>query len=245
MLHDLLPGYSGMSVHSQHFGYQVFDLRVDVGFELDFDSFDVVVKVLNITTSPGCLPMQHLVENYPHTPYITAVTELLPGQYLRCSIERSAKTRQFLGFGGIVDNPAKTEVTKFGDPLLEENVSRLNIPVDDLMLQELEISTHNMPHKGFRLVLADAFGGSVLVKVLLEITVLAELQNDVEVLSTSEAVIHLDNKGRGDGFEGSDLTFDLLLNMVGQFIDIDDFDSHLLPVLALPEIDRPACPLPQ
>ena len=65
------------------------------------------------------------------------------------------------------------------------------------------------------------------------------------MLSTSEAVIHLDNKGRGDGFEGSDLTFDLLLNMVGQFIDIDDFDSHLLPVLALPEIDRTARPLPQ
>lgn len=65
----------------------------------------------------------------------------------------------------------------------------------DLMLQQLEISTHDVPHKGFCFVLANTFGGSVLVKVLFEITVFAELQDDVKVLSTPEAVIHLDNEG--------------------------------------------------
>ena len=113
------------------------------------------------------------------------------------------------------------------------------------MLQELEIPAHDVPHKGFRFVLADPLCCPVLVEVLLEVAVLAELQDDVEVLPASEAVVHFDDEGRGDGFEGGDLTFDLLLNMVGQLIDVDDFDSHLLAVLALPEVDRPAGPLPQ
>lgn len=90
-----------------------------------------------------------------------------------------------------------------------------------------------MSHEGDGFVLADAFSNSEFIEVSLEVSIFAKLQDNIKALSTAETVMHFDDKGRRYGLESRDLTFDLFLDMVGEFVDVNNFDCHFHAILAL------------
>ena len=112
--------------------------------------------------------------------------------------------------------------------------------MDDFVLQKLEITTHEMPHKGFRFILTDSLCCPVIIEILLEVSIFTVFQNYVKMFPTSEAVMHFDDKRRRYGLEGGDLAFDLLLDVISQGIDVDDFDSDFLSIFALSKVDSSA-----
>jgi hypothetical protein len=150
-----------------------------------------------------------------------------------------------LCFGGVLDDPAEAEIRKFGGSLFEEDVGGLDVAMYDLVLEENKVSVEEMAHEGDGFVFGDALGSSEFVKIAFEISVLAILQDDVEVFSTAEAIVHFDDERRGDSLEGSYLAFDLLFDMVGKFVDVNDLDRNLHAVLALSVVDSPTGSLPQ
>ena len=65
------------------------------------------------------------------------------------------------------------------------------------------------------------------------------------MLSATEAVIHFNDEGGGDGLEGSDFTFDLFFDVVSQFVDVDYLDGYFVSVFALSVVDGSTGPLPE
>lgn len=94
-----------------------------------------------------------------------------------------------------------------------------------------------MAHESLGFIFADASWGSMFVEKSLQISIFTKLKNDIEMLTTTEAVVHFDDERWGDGLEGGYLTFDLFLDVIGQFVDVNDLDGNLLSIFALPEID--------
>lgn len=234
-----------MPVDSQHFGDQIFYAGIDIGLEFKFMVLYVVIEIFNVSSRPRCFSMKHLVKDNTHAPHIAAVAKLLTCKHFWSSIERRSKAGKFLGLGGVLYDSTETKIAELCDSLFEENVGRFDVPVDDLSLEKDIVAAHEVAHEGDGFVFTDALGDSELVEVSLEVAVLAELQNDIEMLSAAEAVMHLDDEGRGDGLESSDFALDLLLDVVGEFVDVDDLDGHLHAVLALAVVDRPAGSLPE
>jgi hypothetical protein len=234
-----------MPVDRQHFGDQVFYAGIDIRLEFKLMVLDVVIEIFNVSSRPRCFSMKHLVKNDTHAPHIAAIAKLLACKHFWSSIERRSKAGKFLGLGGVLYHSTETKIAEFCDPLLKKNVGRFDVSVDDLSLEEDIVTAHEVAHEGDGFVLTDALGHSERVEVSLEVAVLAELQNDIEMLSAAEAVMHLDDEGRGDGLEGGDFALDLLLDMVGEFVDVDDLDGYLHAVLALAVVDRPAGSLPE
>ena len=111
--------------------------------------------------------------------------------------------------------------------------------MDDLPLKKIRVSTNEMPHEGDGFSLTESFCCSKLVKVLFEVAILAELEDNVKVFPTPEAVVHFAYEGGWNGFERSYFAFDLFFDVVSEFIDVNDFDCALIAVFALPVEDRP------
>ena len=72
----------------------------------------------------------------------------------------------------------KAEVADFVYTLVDENVGRFKIPVDNFLADELSESGEDIPHNIEDLVLLEFFA----FHELLEITVFAELGDDVETI---------------------------------------------------------------
>ena len=113
--------------------------------------------------------------------------------------------------------------------------------MDDLALKKYVVAACKMAHEGYGFVLADAFGDSEIIQIFFEIPVFTVFQHDIEFLTTAKTVMHLDDEWRGYGFEGCDFALDLFFNVVGEFVDIDHFDSNLHAVFTLSIVDGSAC----
>lgn len=80
---------------------------------------------------------------------------------------------------------------------------------------------------------------------MLEVAVFTVLQHQIDLLSTSEVLVELDDEGRGQGFQIGDLVLDLLLDVFGYLVDIDALDRDLDPLLVLAVEDLPGGPFSQ
>lgn len=186
-----------MSLHCQHRSYEFFDLRLYGGFELKLDVSDVVVQILDVCAGPWGSAMQHLIKNYAHAPDVAAIAELLPWEDLRGCVERSPQTREFLSLGWLFNNSAEPEVTELCDTLFEQNVCGLDIAMDDFLLKKFFVAADQVSHKGDGFCLADASVLAILIEVAFEVAIFAELKDDVEVFSASEAIVHFNDEWRG------------------------------------------------
>jgi hypothetical protein len=117
--------------------------------------------------------------------------------------------------------------------------------VDDFFVKESRVSTHKMAHKGEGFSLADASVFAVSVEIAFEIPIFTVFKDNVEVFSRAEAVIHLYDVGGGEGLESCDLTLDLFLDVIGQFVDVNTFDGDLDSGFGLSVVDLPTGSLPQ
>ena len=139
--------------------------------------------------------MQHLVKNNPHTPHITAVAKLLSSQNFGSCIKGSPQTGQFLSFLRVIYHSAEPKIAELGNTLFQQNVGGLDVSMDDLPLKKIRVSTNEMPHEGDGFSLTESFCCSKLVKVLFEVAILAELEDNVKVFPTPEAVVHFAYEG--------------------------------------------------
>lgn len=79
--------------------------------------------------------MEHLVKNDTHAPNIAAVAELLPTEHFWGCIEWGAKAGQLLSLSRFINHSTETKVTEFSNSLLQKYVCRLDITMDDFLLE--------------------------------------------------------------------------------------------------------------
>lgn len=180
---QILPLDTFLSVDLQHLRNDVFDLSIDIRLPLQLLLLNIIPQVLQISACPWRPSMQHLVKNDTHTPYITFIRELLISQDLRSSIERCSQKGQLLRLIGVFYDPTESKVTELSHALLEQDVGRLDVPMDDALTQQGTVPLCEMSHEGLCLSLTESFIFPILLQIVLEVPVLAVLQDHVDVLA--------------------------------------------------------------
>jgi hypothetical protein len=118
------------------------------------------------------------------------------------------------------------EVPDLDDPVLEEEVGRLEVPVHDAVFCQVEEPRDEVPEVGRELVLAEAH---LPPDQLREVALVAELGDDVGVVLGVEDVAAADDVAVVEHLEEVDLLDEHVpLDLVGQQPPLDHLDGHLL-----------------
>ena len=146
----------------------------------------------------------------------------------------------FLAFEAL----GEPEVAKFAGGLLEEDVGRLEISVNNAALVQVLGPVDNVPEVVLGLPLGDPL---LLMQQFEEVSVLAELSDYVHVVGGLVYVEELDDVGVGHFFHNVYLGLDVLdVVGVGEYLLVNDLDRDRLPRLDhSPQVDRRVRPLPQ
>ena len=117
--------------------------------------------------------------------------------------------------------------------------------MNHFFLEQDSISIDKMPHEGQGFSLTDAISFPEFIEVGFEISILTKLEDDVQMFTTPEAVIHFDNERRRQWLESGDLALDLFFDVVCQLVDIYVFDCDFHAIVALSKEDLSTCTLSQ
>ena len=168
--------------------------------------------------------MQYFVQNDADRPDIVLGGVDVALQRFRTHVERRADVDGFLGVGsGLLGEP---EVRDLDDLVLQQDVGRLEVAVQESVLRQVDIPHDKLSYDGQRVLLQQFLS---LFEQVFEVSLVAKLSDDVAIIGGAEDVVALEDVGVVESLECLDLSLEhLLLGLALDGADVDHLDGYFL-----------------
>lgn len=147
-----------------------------------------------------------LVGKHPHTPYIDLLAVAVAIKHLRRDVvQRPAERHPFRGVAG-----GQPEIAELGHTIAKQDVLRLQIPVDDVVVVHLLESHTDIPDDLSCLLLTQVLV-FLLLEVAEEVALIRQLRHQVDRRSIRKVAVELEDVGMVVAGMQLDLPLDLPL----------------------------------
>lgn len=187
-------------------------------------------QLILISRLPRRISKHHLIEDDSQWPNIAFSRVLTALQDLRSHVDGASHTRLEHLRAEVIDVFRKSEVADFISTFIDENICWLEVSVNDLFSNEFAKSIQYLAHN-FEYVL---FFELLSLHEFLQISIFAELSDDVETVLWTQYILELDDIRMIKSLEQIDLRKYSVLQIliIGESGEIDLFNGYFF--LAFP-----------
>jgi hypothetical protein len=193
---------------------------------------DVINELDLVVGWPGRVPVQQLVVDQANRPQIRLVRVVRPVEDLRRHVQRCANYRVHYCVLPVLQVLGETEVADFAAPVLEQDVSWLEVSVRDAQAVQIPEAIGDVLEQPDSLLFGDLLPPPQKAH---KVAFFAKLSDDIHVIGGLVDIEELDNIPVFDFLHYLYFGLDVLeVVVIGENLLIDDLDGHRLIICYAP-----------